>query len=48
MLKFSPRCDGKLSKQEVKRGYKEVFGCELNDEELDDLFDRGEKVSGPG
>ena len=34
-------CDGKLSKQEVKNGYKGIFGCDMKDDELDDMFERG-------
>ena len=30
--------DGKLSKDEIKQGYREYFGKPLSDEEVDDLF----------
>jgi Ca2+-binding EF-hand superfamily protein len=32
--------DGKLSKEEIKLGYKEFFGKELSDEEIDEMFAR--------
>ena len=32
--------DGKLSKEEIKIGYKEFFGKELADEEIDEMFAR--------
>ena len=32
--------DGKLSKEEIKIGYKEFFGKDLADEEIDEMFDR--------
>ena len=41
---FYHRCDGKLSKQEVRHGYKEVFGFDLSDDDLDKLFDRGKEM----
>jgi calcium-dependent protein kinase len=30
--------DGKLSKSEIKSGYKEFFGRNLSDEEVDEMF----------
>jgi calcium-dependent protein kinase len=30
--------DGKLSKEEIKIGYKEFFGKELDDDEVDAMF----------
>jgi len=32
--------DGKLSKEEIKIGYKEFFGKDLSDEEIDEMFAR--------
>ena len=32
--------DGKLSKDEIKGGYAEYFGRSLNDEEVDEMFDK--------
>jgi len=32
--------DGKLSKEEIKNGYAEYFGRTLNDEEIDEMFDK--------
>jgi calcium-dependent protein kinase len=32
--------DGKLSKEEIKIGYKEFFGKDLSDEEIDEMFNR--------
>lgn len=33
-------CDGKLSKQEVRTGYKDVFGCDISDTDVDEMFER--------
>lgn len=33
-------CDGKLSKSEIQAGYKEHFGRDLGDEEVDTIFSR--------
>ena len=30
--------DGKLSKVEIKEGYKEYFGKELTDEQVEEMF----------
>ena len=30
--------DGKLSKDEIKQGYKDYYDKELNDDELDEMF----------
>ena len=32
--------DGKLSKEEIKNGYSEYFGRTLNDNEIDEMFDK--------
>jgi calcium-dependent protein kinase len=32
--------DGKLSKEEIKNGYAEYFGRSLNDNEIDEMFDK--------
>jgi len=32
--------DGKLSKEEIKSGYGEYFGRSLNDQEVDEMFDK--------
>lgn len=33
-------CDGKLSRMEIKKGYKEHFGKSISDEELEQIFSR--------
>ena len=32
--------DGKLSKDEIKQGYKDYYDKELGDEEIDDMFNK--------
>lgn len=32
--------DGKLSKEEIKGGFGEYFGRSLNDQEVDEMFDK--------